>query len=177
MPGHPDELEQALRRAAATDGRVYIRLADDVNAHASPGGDLRSMRVIREGSRRSPTVVAVGPMLQPALDATAGMDLTILHAVTVRPWDGATLRQMAQGTEIVLIEPYLAGTSTAEVAAALLDRPHRTLAIGVPHGDLRRYGTRQEHHAAHGLDAAGIRRKIIRFLGAGTLDCLSRYVA
>lgn len=167
VPGHPDELEHILRSAAAAQGRTYIRLAEDSNVTAG-AGDLRAMSVVRRGSPRAPVVVAVGPMLTRTLEATKGMDITVLYAVIVRPWDGATLRRFTSGSEIILVEPYLAGTSTAEVAAALVDRPHRTLAIGVGHEDPRRYGTRWEHDSAHGLDAAGIRGSISRFLdGAG----------
>jgi len=64
----------------------------------------------------------------------------------------------------VLVEPYLAGTSAAEVAAALADRPHRLLALGVANVELRRYGRGRDHRAAHGLDAAGIRRAFTGFL-------------
>jgi transketolase len=63
----------------------------------------------------------------------------------------------------VLVEPYLAGTSAAEVSAALVDRPHRLLALGIESPELRRYGTPAEHRAAHGLDAGGIRRSLERF--------------
>ena len=65
----------------------------------------------------------------------------------------------------MLVEPYLAGTSAAAVAAALTDRPHRLLALGVPNAELRRYGTGREHRAAHGLDAEGIHRSLRGFLG------------
>ena len=64
------------------------------------------------------------------------------------------------GTDVVLVEPYLAGTSAAQVSAALADRPHRLLALGVANVELRRYGTGPDHRAAHGLDAAGIRRSL-----------------
>jgi transketolase len=64
----------------------------------------------------------------------------------------------------VLVEPYLAGTSARRVNAALVDVPHRLLSLGVGHGELRRYGTPKEHAAAHGLDAAGIRRSVTEFL-------------
>jgi transketolase len=65
----------------------------------------------------------------------------------------------------VLVEPYLAGTSAAEVSVALADRPHRLLSLGVPNAEFRHYGRPAEHRAAHGLDAAGIRASLERFVG------------
>ena len=44
------------------------------------------------------------------------------------------------------------------------DRPHRLLALGVPNTELRHYGEGAEHRAAHGLDAAGIRRAVTAWL-------------
>lgn len=47
--------------------------------------------------------------------ATEGLDVTVLYATTVRPLDTAALRRATEtaGTGVVLVEPYLAGTSTA----------------------------------------------------------------
>jgi transketolase len=162
VPGHADEAERLLRGAAAGDGRVYIRLSDQSNAAAvpeEPGG----LAVVRHGARA--TVVAVGPVLDPVLEAVAGLDVTVAYATTVRPFGRAALHALADPPAVVLVEPYLAGTSAAEVSAALADRPHRLLALGVGNVEHRRYGTRAEHDAAHGLDAAGLRRSIERFLG------------
>jgi len=63
----------------------------------------------------------------------------------------------------VVVEPYLRGTSASEISAALVDRPHRLLSLGVPLGEFRRYGTGAEHRAAHGLDAPGIRAALAAF--------------
>jgi transketolase len=83
----------------------------------------------------------------------------------VRPFDSRGFREALPGSDIVLVEPYLAGTSAAEIAAALVDRPHRLLCVGVDVADveLRRYGGPAEHRAAHGLDAAGIRASLDAF--------------
>jgi transketolase len=89
--------------------------------------------------------------------------VTVLYVTTVRPFDRATLRAHAN-ERVVLIEPYLAGTSAAEVSAALGDVPHRLLSIGVPNVEHRKYGTWREHDAAHGLDAATIRARVGAFL-------------
>jgi hypothetical protein len=40
-------------------------------------------------------VVAVGPMLDPVLDAVAGLDVTVAYTTTVRPFDGEGLRALA----------------------------------------------------------------------------------
>jgi transketolase len=87
----------------------------------------------------------------------------------VRPFDAAGLRAVVGGTDVVLVEPYLAGTSAGEVSAALVDRPHRLLSLGVPNIEFRHYGAGADHRAAHGLDAAGIRSSMDDFLDRARL--------
>ncbi|MFF8828498.1 transketolase family protein [Streptomyces sp. NPDC015131] len=165
VPGHPDEAETLLRHAVAGDDRVYVRLSLQENGRGRPvtgGGFL----TVREGRRG--VVVAVGPMLDPVLAATEGLDVTVLYATTVRPFDdGAVRRAVAAGgaADVVLVEPYLAGTSTAAANDALADVPHRVLGLGVARRELRRYGGMAEHLAAHGLDPRGLRARITAFLG------------
>jgi transketolase len=166
VPGHPDEAEQLLRQAvAAGDDKVYVRLSVQSNAQGLPVDGAR-FRTVREG--RAGVVVAVGPMLDAVLAATEGLDVTVLYAATVRPFDGQTLRRAAEaaGTDVVLVEPYLAGTSTAAAGDALADVPHRVLGLGVRRRELRRYGTVDEHLTAHGLDAGSLRERIGGFLSA-----------
>ena len=164
VPGHPDELERFFRRALSGDEAVYIRMSEEENV-ARVDGD--GIVVLRRGSAGKPLVLAVGPTLSETLAATADLDVTVAYTATPRPFDADGLRALAD-RDVVLVEPYLAGTSAAEVAAALVDRPTRIFSIGVPRGEFRRYGTPAEHRAAHGLDAAGIRLKIERFIQAGT---------
>ncbi|MEU5084736.1 MULTISPECIES: transketolase family protein [Streptomyces] len=174
VPGHPDEAETLLRHAvAAGDDKVYVRLSVQSNRQGRPVDGQRFVTV-REG--RSGVVVAVGPLLDAVLAATEGLDVTVLYATTVRPFDAAGLRRAteAAGTDIVLVEPYLAGTSAAAAGEALSDVPHRVLGLGVGRRELRRYGTIEEHVAAHGLDAAGLRERIGGFLGAGRVPAGGR---
>ncbi|MEU5907937.1 transketolase [Micromonospora sp. NPDC047467] len=163
VPGHPDEVTPLLRAAAATDDPVYLRLSEQRNTHGYPDADR--LRVLRQGGANAPLVVAVGPMLDPTVAATEGMDVTVAYTHTPRPFDTAGLRAFA-GTDVVLVEPYLAGTSSAVVSHALADVPHRLLALGVGQTDLRRYGDPADHARWHGLDADGLRRSISAFLGS-----------
>lgn len=93
VPGHPDEAEALLRHAyAAGDDKVYVRLSAQENAAPRPVDGLR-FQTVREGG--AGVVVAVGPLLDNVLAATEGMDLTVLYATTVRPFDDAALRAAA----------------------------------------------------------------------------------
>ncbi|NEC11281.1 transketolase [Streptomyces sp. SID8014] len=171
VPGHADEAEALVRAAVgAGDDKVYVRLSERANAEGRALDGTR-FRQVREG-RAGAAVVAVGPMLDPVLAATEGLDLTVLYAATVRPFDAAGLRRAAvdpdRGTaEAVLVEPYLAGTSVRAAGEALAVVPHRLLGLGVGREELRRYGRPEEHDAAHGLDAASLRRDISAFLAPG----------
>jgi transketolase len=161
IPGHPDEAEAQLRDAAAGEGLVYIRLSTQQNrrpVQSAPG----RFEVVRRGSLG--TIVAVGPLLDSTVEAAAELDVTLLYAATVRPFDAKTLLATLSRPDIVLVEPYLAGTSSHQVTEALREIPHRILGLGVGRQDLRRYGTAAEHNRAHGLDAEGIRRSIASFL-------------
>ncbi|MFE9068631.1 transketolase family protein [Streptomyces violaceusniger] len=175
VPGHPDEAETLLRDAAAAgDDSVYVRLSAHSNSAPRdivPGRFL----TVREG--RGGVVIAVGPMLDSVLTAVEGLDVTVLYTTTVRPFDERTLRATAgagpgagagsgagAAVDVVLVEPYLAGTSTAAVNDALADRPHRVLGLGIPRRELRRYGTIDEHLAGQGLDPASLRERVSGFL-------------
>lgn len=161
VPGHPDEADRLVRDAALGrepdgEGRVYIRLSDATNAAPHPGDGLTTIRRGRDG-----VVVAVGPTLDATLEAVdrSGRDLTVLYTTTPRPFDTDGLRAAVDDVTdptVTMVEPYLAGTSARVVAEALADRPHRQVLLGARREELRRYGTRADHDAAHGLDAAGI---------------------
>lgn len=164
VPGHPDEVERFLRDAARSDDRVYVRLAARSNsrAHASSDGGFH---LVRRGS--GGTVIAVGPMLDSVLGATADLDVSVLYAATIRPFDAAALRAVLAEPTVVLVEPYLLGTSAAVAAEALSDIPHRLLSLGVPKHTARIYGEPTDHDTAYGLDAAGLRAQITAFTRPG----------
>jgi transketolase len=160
-PGTAAETDEVLRRAVADDGLHYVRIVEQTNAETFPGAGLH---VVRRGA--GATVVALGPVLDEVLAATAGRDVTVLYAHSVRPFDAATFRGVLATPDVVLVEPWLAGTSARCVADALVDVPHRLLALGTRRTELRHYGTPAEHQRAHGLDAAGLRRSLDAFLAA-----------
>jgi transketolase len=164
VPGHPAEVEPLLRAAVPHDDPVYLRLSTQANGQPHDGYGLVPVR--RGGAA---TVVAVGPMLDPVLAATQGLDVTVAYTHTPRPFDRVGLRALVSGTGgtgVVLVEPYLAGTSAAQVADALVAVPHRLLALGVTRTDPRRYGSTEDHARYHGLTPEQLRVSICEFLAA-----------
>lgn len=160
-PGTAAETDEVLRRAVAGEGLHYVRVVEQTNTESFDGPGLH---VVRRGS--GATVIALGPVLDDVLSATAERDVTVLYAHSVRPFDHATFRQAMTSPDVVLVEPWLAGTSARVVSDALRDVPHRLLSLGTRRMELRHYGTPAEHQRAHGLDAAGIRRSLESFLAA-----------
>jgi transketolase len=166
VPGHPDEVRSLLRgavRALGSGRSAYIRLTTEVNRSVLGSGS-GGLALLREG--RLGVVVAVGPMLDSVLEAVGDLDVSVAYATTVRPFDADGLRAAAGDSGVVvLVEPYLAGTSAGVVSEALAGRPHRLLSLGVRELELRRYGTPGDHARMQGLGAAGIRRSVLKFLG------------
>lgn len=165
IPGHPDEAEALLRTAVAGDGLVYLRLSNQSNAVAYSRGGA-SFTMLRRG--RNATVIAVGTLCDAVLAATDGLDVTVLYAATVRPFDAQCVRQALADqprATVVLVESVLQGTSLPALSDAVSDMPARLLALGVGRDELRHYGTAQQHAIAHGLDPASLRRRICAFVG------------
>lgn len=161
VPGHVDEVESQLHAAASRDDRVYIRLDGVSNGEAY--GLNEGLNILQRGG--SGTVVSVGPMTDRVLAAAQGRDVTVLHASTIRPFDAATLRRTLAEPDVMIVEPYLAGTSVLHVNNALIDIRHRVLGLGVEAGERRRYGTVREHDRANGLDVRGLSESMDRFFG------------
>ena len=111
------------------------------------------------------TVIAVGPMLDRTLEATAGMDVTVLYATTLSPLDAETLNRELAGQDVIVVEPFYAGTLAGLVSEALRDWPIRLHFVGVPRAVIRDYGTPQQLDRVLGMDAAGIHRQIVSAIG------------
>lgn len=160
VPGTAAEVDQFIRHGHATRGRSYVRVTAQQNSRSFDVGDGRLHRV-RNGTGDL-VVVAVGPVLDAVLAATQGLDATVCYTATVRPFDDDGLRAALGVTapDVVLVEPYLAGTSAHQVSSALDHRPHRLLSLGFGVEEIRQYGTAAQHLSAAGLDAVGLARSI-----------------
>jgi transketolase len=162
VPGTAAEFDTLFRQSYADGAPTYYRLSAQPNGADRPVQFSR-LDVVQTGSQA--TVVAVGPMLDRAMEAVRGLDVTVTYCTTVSPFDESGLRAAsrpgADGVHrIVLVEPYLEGTMSHAVVSALRPDPVRIECIGVPRRVLSRYGSPDEHDAEVGLTAAGIRHRV-----------------
>ena len=158
VPGHASEVDQLLRATYANEDPTYIRtsLASNTERHDVVPGRVE---VLRRGA--GPTVVVFGPMLTRTVEATESLDITLLYATSLEPFDDAGLVEMAGASpDVVVVEPWYEGTSAPVIARALGSSPTRSRFVGVPRRFIHGYGTRQELDADVGLDAAGIRARL-----------------
>lgn len=162
VPGAAAEADRLVRDTYANDRLTYLRTQIVTNREARPV-ELGRLLVERRGSRA--TVIAVGPMLDRTLAATADMDVTVLYATTLNPFDADTLGRELAGDDVVVVEPFFAGTLAAPVSEALRDRPTRLHFVGVPRAVIRDYGTAEQLDHVLGLDAAGIHRQVATAIG------------
>ncbi|HHQ4304206.1 TPA: transketolase family protein [Serratia fonticola] len=160
IPGNAQEAEHAIRKAADDTGLYYIRLSTETNM-ATYWQEEDTFSVLKSGTRG--TIVSVGPVTDRVMAACAELDVTVLYAPFISPFDTETLLKTLTVPDIAIVEPYLVGTSSFRVSNALKQIPHRLLALGVQQKELRNFGTPEEHIRAHGLDTLSLRKQLTTF--------------
>ena len=167
VPGTADEFENLLRQTYRNGAPTYIRTSVQQNNTSRP---VRFGKLHLEREGKHGIVVVVGPLLDRTLAAVENMDLTVLYATTVAPFDEETLGNVATkvSANVILVEPYYEGGLVPEIARALRSVPARVESIGVPRRILDKYGPPERFDQEIGLTVAGIRTQVSRFLDAGS---------
>lgn len=155
-PGTPAQFT-SLFATCVSDGRpTYYRLSDYCSRTEIPVEYGRAA-VVRTGSRG--TVIVCAEMLDAVLDATCGLDVTVLYYATAQPFDRETLVSYMTGDDLVICHPFYEGTFAADIIGAVGSGVHIT-ELAVPREILRCYGTKAEIDERLGLDAASIRKRL-----------------
>lgn len=163
LPGSAGEFDRLLGETYDSGRPVYFRLSEVENA-ATISAAHGKASVVKDGQLA--TVIAVGPMLKPVLEAVGDKDVTVLYYNAVTPFDADTLRDHASSRKILICEPYYRGLLTSEVVTALWPHPVLIRNVGVPHRFLTGYGSVKEHDAAIGMTPGGIRGELEKLIDA-----------
>jgi transketolase len=155
IPGNDRELELLMKTHVPNENLSYFRLTE--NGHnlinATPNG-----KVIKNG--KSLTVLAIGPALQCAIDASIGFDIEIIYMNTIIPFDYKAISQNCQSNKVLIIEPFYESTVTHLVQESF-NRYSLIKSIGVSREFIHDYGTYSDLNTRYGLTVDKIKNKII----------------
>ena len=161
LPGTAKEFDILFRESYANGHPTYYRLSEKTNSNNYPV-KFGKAEIIKKGKKA--TIIAVGHMLELAMMAAEGLDVTILYYTAVIPFDKKTLKENSESGKILLCEPYYKGALLLEILEALPSIPLLLESIGVPMQMLTNYGTASEHDESIGFTYKNIRKKLLRLI-------------
>ena len=173
VPSDDTEAKAAVRAALDIEGPVYMRLGrlavPVVNDPETYEFEVGRGVLLREGA--DVTLVATGLMVAAALDAAEslaekGVSAEVINIHTVKPLDEELVRASAKKTgRVVTCEEHsvIGGLGDAVLAALAADPvPVRKVGVNDVFGES---GPAVDLLAKYGLDAAGVERQVLDFLG------------
>ena len=160
VPGTPNEFKKLFLSTYDNGKPTYIRLSRDVNSVDSDV-EFGKAKLIRKGTKA--TIIAVGPMLEMAMKAAEGLDVTIIYYTTIKPFDAAAIVENAANNKFLLCEPYYEGALDYDIQRSA-GGPVNIVHCGIPHEFCKHYGTTKENYAAMGLTAEDIRGKLEKLI-------------
>ncbi|MBI3778991.1 MAG: 1-deoxy-D-xylulose-5-phosphate synthase [Gammaproteobacteria bacterium] len=171
-PADENECRQMLTTGFQLDGPAAVRYPRGAGPGVAVDPALQTLpigkaEVRREGQRIA--LLAFGSMLAPALEAGAAFNATVVNMRFVKPLDEELVRELARTHELLITieENVVAGGAGGAVNECLVmaAMPTRVVNLGLPDRFIE-HGDHREQLAQCGLDAAGIRRTILRHVPA-----------
>ena len=156
VPGTSEEFDVLFKGSYHNNKITYFRLSERQNQTKIPITKFGMANILRSGSLG--TVIIVGPLLDPVLEAVEKLDVTIIYLTTIRPFDSETIRKNLSGNKVLICEPYYSGAITEDVLACSSE-PLKIEFVGVPKEFLDKYGTKEEHDEYVGFTKEAIRKR------------------
>jgi 1-deoxy-D-xylulose-5-phosphate synthase len=178
-PADENECRQMLYTGFAHDGPAAVRYPRGTGPGVPVEATMQALPIGRAEVRRKGSRVALlafGSLLQPALEAGAAFNCTVVNMRFAKPLDEELVRELARTHKLLvtLEENAVAGGAGSAVneCLAAADIATHIVNLGLPDVFLGQ-GSREEMLAECGLDAAGIRRTILRHASqAGARDAV-----
>ncbi|HSD95938.1 MAG TPA: 1-deoxy-D-xylulose-5-phosphate synthase, partial [Sulfuricaulis sp.] len=167
-PADENECRQMLTTGFQLDAPAAVRYPRGAGPGATVDPALLTLpigkaEIRREGKRIA--LLAFGSMLAPALEAGAAFNATVVNMRFVKPLDEELVRELARNHDLLVTveENVVAGGAGSAVNECLMAAglATRVVNLGLPDRFIE-HGDHREQLAQCGLDAAGIRRTILR---------------
>jgi transketolase len=161
VPGTLPEFDSLFRQCYDNNLPTYYRLSRDIN-NVHHDVTFGKANLIKKGSKA--TIIAIGPMLQLALDVLGEEDITILYYTTIAPFDSETLQEHLTNSRILLFEPYFKGGIAEDIISSLIGESIKMNFIGIPKKFFTEYGLLSELTEEIGISHEQIRKKYLELL-------------
>mgnify|MGYP001177312652 CR=1 FL=1 len=157
VPGSVSEFDNLYRNAYSNNSPTYYRLARN---HNKTDQDVKfgKASVVRKGKKA--TIIAVGPMLQLALDYFSDEDITILYYTTLSPFDKDTLIENLVNDRLLLLEPYYSGALLEDIISSIGFNDIKISTIGYPMKFYSKYGLTSEYDTEIGFSGENFMSKL-----------------
>jgi transketolase len=157
IPGSSSEFSSLFENNYGNRQLSYFRLSEypNLTSHSVEAGIAI---LVKEGTEA--LVIAVGPTLDLVLEASTGLDVSILYVTSLRPFDFEAVRRHSVSGRILIVEPYYEGTTAGLVLEAQRGRPSSVMSVGIPRRFLRNYGSFSEQLEHVGLTAENVRQQL-----------------
>ncbi|UCH53534.1 MAG: 1-deoxy-D-xylulose-5-phosphate synthase [Pseudomonadota bacterium] len=169
-PSDENECRQMLCTGFQLNGPAAVRYPRGSGPGVAVQEDMQALPIGKAEVRahgKNVALLAFGTMLAPALEAGAAYGATVVNMRFVKPLDQELVIELARthGLLVTIEENTVAGGAGAAVneclAAAGMTTP--VVNLGLP-DEFPEHGDSRQILAEYGLDAAGIRRTILRYL-------------
>ena len=167
-PSDENECRQMLYTGFMHDGPAAVRYPRGPGPGTPVESDMQALPLGKAELRRKGSRIALlvfGSLLQPALEAGDAFNTTVVNMRFVKPLDEELINELARTHELLITLEENAVTGGAGSAVneclAAANLAVRVVNLGLPDAFLGQ-GSREELLAECGLDAAGIRRTILR---------------
>jgi transketolase len=142
VPGTGLEFNRLFRESFDNGRNTYYRLSETSNSEEF-SSEFGRITVVRSGKRG--VLVAVGPLLDLALEASDNLDISLVYLTTISPFDYRGLRDATKTPKVFVLEPFYEGTLTHLISKTFSDSEFSIRSKGVPRTFLYQYGTREQH--------------------------------
>lgn len=156
IPGRPDEFSSLFLETYDNGNPTVYRTSLFCNSYNEPVF-FGKANVVKKGNKA--TVLAIGPMLELAMRALQGEDVTILYYTTVAPFDEETLRLNYVNERLLLMEPAYQGGIMPQISKALHGKRMKVDFVGYPHEFITNHGYVVENAEMYGMTVEAVKEK------------------
>lgn len=145
VPGHEKEFKKLFSEFSRSSNLSYFRLSETENHDAFLASTSGEGVRVRQGSEI--LILAIGPVLDMVLDATEGINATIIYINSLNPFDVRAVSDnlFSNRAKILVVEPFFEGSSFPVVYPALKNKVTQIEFFGVPRKFHTNYGSVTEH--------------------------------